>query len=133
MKTLRQELSAEGRTDILQQVMAYRGGYSQEVSSLVSLNSVGLPIGSFLLRIAAGSKRKPSPETCSESSLPTLWNLAWISVAWMRYSCMDFHPRLLASYVFPLVGSFDTQLMHTICRDNKWVAQVDDREIHWRF
>src|SRR5260370_27375734 len=34
MKTLSQDLSAEGRTDILQHVMAYRGGYSQEVAFL---------------------------------------------------------------------------------------------------
>ena len=33
MKILRMELTAEGRSDILQQVMAYRGGYSQEVGS----------------------------------------------------------------------------------------------------
>ena len=31
MKTLRQELSADGRMDILERVMSYRGGYSQEV------------------------------------------------------------------------------------------------------
>ncbi|TFK54805.1 P-loop containing nucleoside triphosphate hydrolase protein [Heliocybe sulcata] len=30
MKTLRQDLSAEGRMDILNKVMSYRGGYSQE-------------------------------------------------------------------------------------------------------
>ncbi|EJF65709.1 P-loop containing nucleoside triphosphate hydrolase protein [Dichomitus squalens LYAD-421 SS1] len=30
MKTLRQELSADGRHDILERVMSYRGGYSQE-------------------------------------------------------------------------------------------------------
>ncbi|KAI0807176.1 P-loop containing nucleoside triphosphate hydrolase protein [Fomes fomentarius] len=30
MKTLRQELSADGRIDILERVMSYRGGYSQE-------------------------------------------------------------------------------------------------------
>ncbi|PIL23843.1 hypothetical protein GSI_13594 [Ganoderma sinense ZZ0214-1] len=30
MKTLRQELSADGRLDILERVMSYRGGYSQE-------------------------------------------------------------------------------------------------------
>jgi DEAD/DEAH box helicase domain-containing protein len=30
MKTLRQELSAEGRIDILERVMSYRGGYSPE-------------------------------------------------------------------------------------------------------
>ncbi|KAI0664969.1 P-loop containing nucleoside triphosphate hydrolase protein [Cubamyces menziesii] len=30
MKTLRQELTAEGRLDILERVMSYRGGYSQE-------------------------------------------------------------------------------------------------------
>ncbi|TFK81693.1 DEAD/H helicase [Polyporus arcularius HHB13444] len=30
MKTLRQELSADGRLDILDRVMSYRGGYSQE-------------------------------------------------------------------------------------------------------
>ena len=47
MKTLRQELSAEGRTDILQKVMAYRGGYSQEVSFLVSLNSIRSLIGIY--------------------------------------------------------------------------------------
>ena len=34
MKILRAELTAEGRIDILQQVMAYRGGYSQEVCFL---------------------------------------------------------------------------------------------------
>lgn len=47
MKTLRQELSAEGRTDILQQVMAYRGGYSQEVPSFAFLTPVGLLVGIF--------------------------------------------------------------------------------------
>lgn len=31
MKALRQELSADGRLDILERVMSYRGGYSQEV------------------------------------------------------------------------------------------------------
>lgn len=31
MKTLRQELTADGRLDILERVMSYRGGYSQEV------------------------------------------------------------------------------------------------------
>ncbi|KAI1787885.1 P-loop containing nucleoside triphosphate hydrolase protein [Ganoderma leucocontextum] len=30
MKTIRQELSADGRLDILERVMSYRGGYSQE-------------------------------------------------------------------------------------------------------
>ncbi|KAL5490199.1 HRQ1 [Sanghuangporus weigelae] len=30
MKTLRQDLSAEGRNDVLKRVMAYRGGYSQQ-------------------------------------------------------------------------------------------------------
>jgi hypothetical protein len=30
MKTLRTELGAEGRLDILSRVMSYRGGYSQE-------------------------------------------------------------------------------------------------------
>ena len=31
MKALRQELSTDGRLDILERVMSYRGGYSQEV------------------------------------------------------------------------------------------------------
>jgi DEAD/DEAH box helicase domain-containing protein len=31
MKILRAELTQEGRADILKQVMAYRGGYSQDV------------------------------------------------------------------------------------------------------
>jgi len=31
MKILRTELTAEGRSDVLQKVMAYRGGYSQDV------------------------------------------------------------------------------------------------------
>ena len=39
MKTLRQELSADGRLDILDRVMSYRGGYSQEVSQV----SCGVP------------------------------------------------------------------------------------------
>ena len=34
MKTLRQELSADGRHDILERVMSYRGGYSQEVTHI---------------------------------------------------------------------------------------------------
>jgi DEAD/DEAH box helicase domain-containing protein len=64
MKTLRQELSAEGRTDILQQVMAYRGGYSQEVSLLVSLDSVGL-----LLEFSAQDRRRIEAEAFSGNLL----------------------------------------------------------------
>ena len=64
MKTLRQELSAEGRTDILQQVMAYRGGYSQEVSFFISLYPVGL-----LVLSSAQDRRRIEAEAFSGNLL----------------------------------------------------------------
>jgi ATP-dependent helicase YprA (DUF1998 family) len=36
MKMLRQELGEEGRLDVLERVMAYRGGYSPEVQHSIS-------------------------------------------------------------------------------------------------
>lgn len=68
MKALRQELTADGRLDILERVMSYRGGYSQEV---------GLPLAEIerYLTIPAALG---SPQNRTRSLLRQLtWNRSY--------------------------------------------------------
>ncbi len=64
MKTLRQELSADGRLDILDRVMSYRGGYSQEASQV----SCGVPIR-LLNHISLQDRRRIEREAFSGNLL----------------------------------------------------------------
>lgn len=72
MKILRTELTAEGRADILQQVMAYRGGYSQDVR--IQQPGINIYLTYFSARIAARSRPRLSQGTYLVLLLQTLWN-----------------------------------------------------------
>ena len=71
MKTVRAELSAEGRMDILDRVMSYRGGYSREVFQTIF--SIFKPDHPFF-RIVGGLSEKRLRGICLVLLPRMLWN-----------------------------------------------------------
>jgi hypothetical protein len=110
MKTLRQDLSAEGRIDILERVMSYRGGYSPE------------------------DRRKIEREAFSGNLLGIVATNALelgIDIGTLDAVIMLGFPFSIASFVSE-PGCSTIWLVEPLVRDSKLAEQVAELGMHWQ-